>query len=404
MPKKDFHPSQEILEKYANVLVNFALGGGKGIKKGETVIVKCNEYGKRLYVELAKAIWKSGGHMIGRYSPDNDLDKEFFQLAEQHQLDFFPHHYFKGLVEQADHTILILCETDKKALEGIHPQKIMSRNISNKPYMDWRNEKENAGKFTWTIGLYGTPAMAKEAKLSQKAYWDQIISACFLDKRNPIAEWKKVYEKIELTRQRLNSLPIDKLHVLGKDVDLWITLGDKRIWNGGGGRNIPSFEIFTSPDWRGTNGWIKFNQPLYYAGTLIEGVELHFKDGVVVKSKATKNEKVLKHMIAAKNADKIGEFSLTDRRFSNITKFMAETLFDENIGGTEGNTHIALGMSYHDCYDGNPSKPTTKEWQDLGFNDSSVHTDIISTTNRTVTAHFKDDSHIIIYSHGEFKI
>src|SRR6185436_5737846 len=107
-------------------------------------------------------------------------------------------------------------------------------------------------------------------------------------------------------------------------------------------------------------------------------------------------------MIATKNADKIGEYSLTDGRHSRITKFMAETLFDENMGGKFGNTHLALGMSYRDTCVGNIAKMTEDEFKDLGFNDSSVHTDIISTTRRTVTAHLKDGSEKIIYKDGRF--
>ncbi len=109
-------------------------------------------------------------------------------------------------------------------------------------------------------------------------------------------------------------------------------------------------------------------------------------------------------MIESPNADKIGEFSLTDSRFSRITKFMAETLYDENIGGSHGNTHIALGSSYHDCYNGNAAKLHKKDWEKLGFNDSSVHTDIISTTPRTVTAFLKNGQEKIIYKNGEFTI
>jgi len=185
---------------------------------------------------------------------------------------------------------------------------------------------------------------------------------------------------------------------------LWVKIGEKRAWNGGSGRNIPSFEIFTSPDWRGTNGWIKFNQPLYYFGNLIEGIELEFKDGLVIRSSAKKNEKVLKAMIASKDADKVGEYSLTDRRFSRITKFMANTLFDENVGGSHGNTHIALGNSYHDCYKGDPGKVSKKEWARLGYNDSSVHTDIISTTPRIVTAYLPNGKTKVIYKNGQFTL
>ena len=183
---------------------------------------------------------------------------------------------------------------------------------------------------------------------------------------------------------------------------MWVKLGEKRNWLGGSGRNIPSFELFTSPDWRGTSGWIRFNQPLYRYGNKITGIELVFENGRVVKSKAKTNEKLLKEMIATKGADKIGEFSLTDRRFSRITKFMAETLFDENMGGPHGNTHIAVGMSYRDTYAGDASKLSKKEAEALGFNDSSVHTDMISTAPRTVTAHLKNGEEIVIYKHGQF--
>lgn len=404
----DYHPPQEILKKYAEVLVNFALGGGKGIRKGEVVAVQATEYSRRLYFEVCRAVWKSGGHVISRFSPDNDpdynLEREFFELAESHQIEFFPKHFMEGLVEQADHMIFVLSETNKRALQGIDPSKIMKWSAAHKPYMDLRNEKENRGKFTWTIGLYGTPAMAKEAGLSEHVYWNEITRACFLDAKDPIAEWRKVTREQQKFVAKLNRLPIERLNIEGPDTDLWIKIGEKRKWVGGGGRNIPSFEIFTSPDWRGTEGWIKFNQQLYRYGTLIEGVELEFKNGRVIKSKARKNGEVLKHMIAEQNADKVGEFSLTDRRFSRITKFMAETLFDENMGGPNGNTHIALGSAYHDCFVGNPSNVSKATWKKLGFNDSAVHTDIISTSPRTVTAYLKNGKEKIIYADGQFTL
>ena len=60
---------------------------------------------------------------------------------------------------------------------------------------------------------------------------------------------------------------------------MWLTLGQQREWSGGLGCNIPSFEIFTSPDWRGTEGWIRFSEPLYTFGRWSSGVELEFSDG-----------------------------------------------------------------------------------------------------------------------------
>ncbi len=399
-------PSQKVLEKYAKVFVNFALNGGRGIKKGETVIVFASEVSKPLYVEVLKAIWKSGGNVIERYSPDNDktfrLDRYFYENATDEQLTFFPHKLMKGQVDEVDHYLKIISDVDLKSLEGVDSKKIMKKGEAWKPLREWWDAKENAGKFTWTLGLYGTEAMAKEAGMSLEDYWKEIIKACFLDKPDPIKEWKKLFKLIEDYRNKLNKLEIDKVHMEGPDVDLWIKIGEKRSWFGGSGRNIPSFEIFTSPDWRGTNGWIRFSEPLYIYGNLIEGIELEFKDGVVIRSKAKKNEKVLKAMIATENANKVGEYSLTDKRFSRITKFMAETLFDENVGGPNGNSHIALGNAYQDCYNGDPNKVSKKEWDRLGYNSSSVHTDMVSTTPRKVTAYLKNGKEVIIYKNGQF--
>lgn len=403
-----YTPPPKILERYADVMVNFALGGGKGIKKGEVVHLIAYEIAKPLFRELKIAILKAGGHVISDYRPDSGdrypFDRDFFLHAKEHQLKYFPSKYARGLVDEIDHTIFILSEVDKHELEGISPKKIMQRGLAWKPYMDWRNDKENRGKYTWTLALYGTEAEAREAGMSLKEYWQQIIKACFLDKQNPIAEWRKLYKKLEQTRQKLNLLPIEKLHVVGPDADLWVHLGDKRSWMGGSGRNIPSFELFTSPDWRGTEGWVRFNQPLYRYGQLITGIRLEFKKGKVVKATAKKNEKLLKQMIATPGADRIGEYSLTDRRFSRITKFMAETLFDENIGGPHGNTHLALGKSYHDCYIGDPGELSPEDWARLGYNDSSVHTDIISTAPRTVTAVLKGGVSKVIYKNGQFSL
>jgi aminopeptidase len=289
-------------------------------------------------------------------------------------------------------------------LKGVDPSKIMRAGRAMKPVMDWRTEKESAGRFTWTLGLYGTPAMAAEAGLSEGDYWQQIIDACFLDEVDPIARWREVSAQISEYVGRLDALPIDRLHVEGEDVDLWISLGEQRCWIGGSGRNIPSFEIFTSPDWRGTEGWIRFNQPLYRYGNLISGIRLEFAGGVVVKATADRNEDVLREMVATENADKVGEFSMTDSRFSRITKFMAETLYDENVGGPFGNTHIALGAAYHDCYAGDPAGVAREEWERLGFNDSSVHTDIVSTTDRTVTATLRGGGELVIYRDGQFQV
>jgi aminopeptidase len=192
------------------------------------------------------------------------------------------------------------------------------------------------------------------------------------------------------------------VHVEGEDADIWITVGEERRWIGGSGRNIPSFEVFTSPDWRGTEGWIRFSEPLYVHGSLLTGIELEFRDGRVSAASAKQNEQLLREMLSTPNADRLGEFSLTDSRLSRITRFMADTLYDENVGGPFGNTHLALGRSIETCYAGDATALTDVDWDRLGLNQAATHTDIVSTTDRKVTALLRDGSEQVIYESGRF--
>ena len=406
----NYIPSNEILNKYADVIINFALNGGEGIKAKESVFLMVPESAKPLLLAMHAAVLKSGAYPIVYYMPNEmqrgftELSRQYYELANEDQLNFFPDKYLKGFVDQADHLVGILAEADKHDLEGIDSKKIMTRQKAFTPYKDWRFQKEDRGELTWTLALYGTPAMAKEVGMTLEDYWNEIIKACYLEQPNPVHKWREVMMEISRVKNKLNELKIEKLHVRSENTDLIVGIGDNRKWLGGSGRNIPSFEVFISPDWRLTEGYIYFNQPLYRYGNLIKDVRLEFKNGKVVKVEAKQGEQVLKDMVAVENADKIGEFSLTDGRLSHITKFMAETLYDENAGGEYGNTHVALGSAYKDSYTGDPSKPTKEQWEKWGFNDSVIHTDIISTENRVVTAYLKDGSEKVIYKDGKFVI
>ena len=401
--QSDYTPSQTILNKYAQVLVNFALGNKEGIRKGDVVQCMVPDIAKPLAKELQTVILEAGGHMLLRLLPTG-FDRDFFTLANEEQLIFFPEKHLKSRADLVDHSIGIIADPDPYELTDVDPAKIMRARDSRKKYQEWLTDKEQAGNYTWTIGLWGVEAKAKLVGLSLEEYWQQIINACFLDADDPIAQWRTVKKMQEKIRTNLNALSIEWLHIKGADADLRVQLGANRIWKGGADRNIPSFELFTSPDWRGTEGWIKFNQPLYRYGNVLEGVELEFHKGLVTRAHATKGNNVLQQMLKSKNADKIGEYSLTDARLSRITHPMAETLYDENIGGTFGNTHLAIGMAYRDCYR-HPQKGVTKaQWNKMGYNDSSEHTDIISTTDRTVTATLTDGTEKIIYKKGQFTV
>jgi aminopeptidase len=398
-----YQPSEEMLRKYASVLVNFALGSGDGIQKNDVVLIAAQTPGLPLAREVYRTVVQSGGHPLMNII-DDDARKILLSEGSDPQIGFFPEKYYRGLGDTIDHSVRILADRDPLYLSAVDPRRILLNTTSTKPYRDQLDAKEDAGSFTWTLCLYGTDGVAKEAGMSPQEYWTQIERACFLTEPEPIAMWKSVYGNLRRIIGELNDMPVVKIRVRADHTDLTVGLGEKRRWLGGRGRNIPSFEIFTSPDWRGVEGKIFFDLPLYRYGQIIHEVRLEIRGGRVVTATAAKNEKLLLEMIGQNNADKIGEFSLTDRRFSRITRFMAETLYDENFGGEYGNTHLALGKAYHDACSVDPKKLTEDDFGNMGFNDSPEHTDLVATTDRVVTATLNDGSTKVIYEGGEFKV
>src|ERR1700727_4009313 len=108
-------PPQQVLERYASVLVDFALGGARGVHRDEVVRIVAPESAKPLYAELAKAVWRAGGHVIAAYQPDDDsqinISRDFYELASDAQLDHFNDRYMRGLVDQMDHQVSVLADS-----------------------------------------------------------------------------------------------------------------------------------------------------------------------------------------------------------------------------------------------------------------------------------------------------
>ena len=400
-----YRASAEALERYADIFVNFALGGREGIKAGDVVLLSASEPATPLYVSVQTAVLRAGGTTIPDFTPAG-ATRLRLETATLEQLSSFRRPYYRGLASTIDHHISILPTTEPHELEGIDPKKLLQGRRTMKPFRDWLDRKEHEGRYSWTLGLYGTAAMAKDVGMSLEAYWRQIIDACFLDDPDPIRRWRETFREVDRIKRRLDRLEIDRLHVEGDSVDLRFTVGLHRRWLGASGHNIPSFEVFTSPDCRETEGTVSFDLPLHhrYGGT-IEGIRLAFERGAVVEATASRGEDMLREMIASDaGSPRVGELSLTDGRLSPITHFMGSTLYDENRGGPQGNFHLALGNAYREAFAGDVVAQKQSDWRRRGFNDSSVHTDIVSTTRRRVTARLRSGRTKVIYDEGRFTI
>lgn len=391
------------LHRYAQVLLwGLQVARSRKFKKGDVVMIRFHMPALPLAEILHARLMEMGMHPVLRLSPTPTVEQNFFQLSNDRQLTFHAPGD-KELYSNLNGSIFLHAPESITHLGDVDPKKIGRHAVSQKPFRDIMDRREAEGLFSWTLCMLPTRELAKHAQLSLQAYTDQIVKACWLHRRDPVSQWKQIYEDARQVKKWLNRMPVAYYHVESEHVDLQVSPGEHRRWIGISGHNIPSFELFLSPDWRGTKGIYYADQPSFRNGNLVSGVRLEFRKGRAVSINASQGEAFLRKQLSMDNgADKLGEFSLTDKRFSKINRFMANTLFDENFGGPHGNCHVAVGSSYADTYKGKAIDLTKELKKKLGFNDSALHWDLVNTEKKRVTAHLKTGGRTTVYDNGKF--
>ncbi len=396
--------TSEVLEKYAEVLVwGLTTARKEKFKKGDIVLIQFDLPALPLAEMLYAKLIDRGMNALQRMSLTSFMEHVFYSRSNSKQLVFIPPGE-KELYGHLNGRIYLHAPESLTHLADVDPAVIAKAQLSRKPLRDIFNEREDQGVYAWTLCTVPTEDMAKKAGLSLEDYTAQLIRACYLDEERPVEKWTSIYREVGEIKAWLNRLPVRAFRVASDHMDLRITPGDRRKWIGISGHNIPSFEIFLSPDWRGTEGTYYANQPSFRMGNYVEGVRLRFEKGRAVSIEAQKGQDfTVKQLAMDKGAAQVGEFSLTDRRFSRIDRFMADTLFDENYGGDYGNCHIAVGASYSDTYTGDPAELDKRKKRALGFNDSALHWDLVNTEPKAVTAELTTGEKILVYENGEFR-
>ncbi|MDR1998228.1 MAG: aminopeptidase [Candidatus Margulisbacteria bacterium] len=393
-----------LLDKYAEVLLwGLTTARRHKFKPYDTVLLRWELAARPLAEKVYEQLVQRRFNVLTRALSTPGMEYSFYKNSDRKQRRFV-NKGEKELYANLHGNIYISAPDSLTHLKDIDPRRMGETAVARKFLREITEKREEQGQYGWTLCTYPTPELAGKARLSLKDYTGQIIKACYLNEKNPAQKWQETLQMAAEIKKWLNALPIKTFQVESAHTDLTILYGAKRRFMGVSGHNIPSFELFTSPDWRGTQGRYYANLPSYRGGNYVEGVELTFEKGSAVKINAQKGaEYTQKTLRLDKQANKLGEFSLTDKRFSRIDKFMADILFDENFGGASGNCHIAVGASYSDTYAGDPKKLTRPLKKELGFNDSALHWDLINTEQKTVTATLHGGQKLLIYEKGMFK-
>ena len=393
------------LERYARVLLwALEVSRGRPYGGGDLVALRYDPPAEPLAETVYESLVESGVMAVVRANRTAAMDRAFYHKAKQRQLTFIApgedefHQALGGSIHLiAPQSLLHLADVD--------PKRIAAVARARRPLRDILEEREGRGEYGWTLCAHPTPELARAAGLSLEDYTAQIARACRLEAADPVARWRSVLADVNEVRRWLDAMDIRSLRVESATTDLTVTPGEQRRWLSLTGHNIPSFETYLSPDWRGTEGVYTADLPSYRNGNIVRGVRLTFREGRVVAAEADDGQAFLTDQLNTdEGATRLGEFSLTDVRFSPIDTFMAMTLFDENHGGDHGNCHVALGSSYLSTFAGDPAALTPDRRDELGFNRSALHWDLVNTEPKTVTARLADGGSTVIYADGRFTL
>jgi aminopeptidase len=230
----------------------------------------------------------------------------------------------------------------------------------------------------WAKSVFGEPDVER--------LWEAVATTVRLDEPDPVAAWREHLEKLVQRAEALNRRRFDALRYRGPGTDLTIGLHpeSKCIAASDAVRgiefvpNMPTEEVFTTPDARRADGTVRATYPLQIQGTIVRGLEVRFENGRAVDVSAEQGEQLMRtHVASDDGAARLGEVALVDgsSRVGRTGIVFYDTLFDENAA-----SHIALGMAILKGVDGS-SALSAEERQARGVNHSSIHTDFMIGSN-----------------------
>jgi len=326
------------IKRLAEILVNYSIK----VKKNSIIALNFEIDAKDLALECYKLILQKEAFPVVNSSVPG-FSYQYYQLATEEMLKKKPEiELFKA--KKTDGTISIGAEYNTREFTNVDPKKISLRARVNKPISDIVLKKNN-----WVICEYPTHSLAQEAELSLDEMEDFVYNACLLD-------WKKESRKQDKLKKIIDKGKV--VRIIGENTDIKFSIKGRQGIKCDGHRNMPDGEVFCAPVETSTSGYIQYTFPAIKNGVAVPDVRLEFKNGKVIKAKASKNEGYLRQMIKTdKGACMLGEFGI-GLNFG-IKKFIRNILFDEKIGGT---IHLALGMAYKEGH---------------GRNESALHWDMI---------------------------
>ena len=372
--------SAERLRSYAELAVRV----GANVQPGQDVVVSCLVEHAEIARAVTREAYRAGAqHVVVLYS-DLHVRHAAIELGPESEIGWSAPYlldWYKRWATENPAVISLTGNPTPELMKDLDPALVgrsdprdiraaMVENIGGR-HVNWTIvAAPNAG---WATQVFGEPDVER--------LWDAVATATRLDEPDPVAAWRAHTDKLQARADALNEYGFDAIRFRGPGTDLTVGLVPDALWRCATFEtargiphvpNLPTEEVFTSPNWRRADGHVRSTYPLVTSGTKVTGLEFRFENGKIVDVQAESGADILRAQLAVdEQAPYLGEVALVDGSspIKQTGLVFSDTLFDENA-----TCHIAFGAGLPDILD--PPLPKD-ELLDAGINVSGIHTDFM---------------------------
>jgi aminopeptidase len=367
--------AEERLERYADLAVRV----GANLQPGQLLDIVCWVEHAPLARAIARAAYRAGARYVDVFYRDQHLRRALIEQAADETLTWTPPwllERWRFIGEAGAAAVGISGEAEPELLADLDGERVGKARMTELAEENMRQINERL--VNWTVVAYPNEGWAAHmfGEADVERLWEALAFCVRLDEPDPVEAWRVHVSRLEERVRALDSLELDAVRFRGGGTDLTVGLLPGSIWKGAESEtaagitfvpNMPTEEVFTTPDARRTEGVVRATRPLPLYGHVVKGLELRFEGGRIVDVQAETGADVVRGQLESdERAAYLGEIALVDgtSRVGKTGLTFFDTLFDENAA-----CHLAWGSAYAEAVEGDLPAD--------GFNDSTVHTDFM---------------------------
>jgi len=361
-------------DRYAELAVRV----GANVQPGQLVDVLARVEHAPVARAVAREAYKAGASYVDVYYSDQHIRRALIEGAKDEMLSWTPPWLLKRSVQVGDERAAVIALTgdaEPDLLADLPGERVGRARMLELAEESNRQVNEQLNNWTvigvpnagWAQQMFGEPDLER--------LWQAVEFTVRLNEDDPVAAWRAHVTRIGKRASALNDLQVDEIHFRGPGTDLRVGLLPESRWQGcesltAAGipyvANMPTEEVFTTPDMRRAEGYVRSTRPLALYGRIVKGLEVRFEGGRIVDVKADEGADVVQGQLTTDDtAAHLGEVALVDgtSRIGQTGLTFFDTLFDENT-----TCHVAYGGAYAEAVEGGVVE---------GVNVSNVHTDFM---------------------------